>query len=190
MSSSKSKRLFNLSLQTATLGARFLFIFFLAKFLNPADVGYYGLFVAAVGYSLYFLGLDFYTYTTREILKVPNEQRGGILKGHAALSGILYLLVLPIAVVLLQRAQWPGGLTLWFIPILVLEHFNQEMSRLLVAMSEQLAASTILFVRQGSWALAMVALMAYDHDSRNLHYVMASWATSGCSGRQPRFIQA
>jgi len=179
MSSTKSKRLFNLSLQTGTLGARFLFIFFLAKFLNPADVGYYGLFVAAVGYSLYFLGLDFYTYTTREILKVPKEQRGEILKGHAVLAGILYLLLLPVAAILLHRAQWPVGLALWFIPILMLEHFNQEMSRLLVPMSEQLAASIILFVRLGSWALVMVALMAYDRDSRNLHYVMASWAAAG-----------
>lgn len=189
MTSTKSKRLFNLSFQIGTLGARFLFIFFLAKFLDPADVGYYGLFVAAVGYSLYFLGLDFYTYTTREILKVPNEQRGEILKGHAALSGILYLLLLPIAVVLLQWAQWPVELSLWFIPILMLEHFNQEISRLLVPMSEQLAASTILFVRQGSWALAMVALMAYDRDSRNLHYIMASWAIAGVGAASLGFFK-
>ncbi|KZE32436.1 hypothetical protein AVW16_11580 [Crenobacter luteus] len=128
---------------------------------------------------MYLVGLDFYTYTTREILKASNEQRGKMLKGQAALSCGLYLLLFPIAAVLLQQVQWPVGLALWFIPILVLEHFNQEVSRLLVALSEQLTASIILFVRQGSWALVIVALMAYDKESRNLHYVMASWAVAG-----------
>lgn len=189
MTSGTTKRLLNLSLQIGTLGARFLFIFFLAKFLDPANVGYYGLFVAAIGYALYFLGLDFYIYTTRELLKVPTDQRGEILKGHAALSGVLYLLLLPVAVVLLQWAQWPVGLALWFIPILMLEHFNQEISRLLVAMSEQLAASIILFVRQGSWALVMVALMAYDRDSRNLHYIMAGWAMAGAGAASLGFFK-
>jgi len=172
-------RLLNVSLRSGTLGTRFLFIFFLAKYLNPASVGYYGLFTATVGYCIYFVGLDFYTYVTREILKTPNDQRGRLLKGQAALSGVLYLALLPVALVFLNQAGWPEHLAWWFFPILLLEHFNQEMSRLLVALSEQITASIILFVRQGSWAIVIIALMTWDSSARNLDAVMALWACAG-----------
>lgn len=121
-------RILNMVLRTATLGARFVFVFFLAKYLDPQSVGYYGLFTATVGYFLYLVGLDFYTYTTREILKASPEQRGQMLKGQAALSVLLYAIVVPLAVWVLPQAHWPGELLLWFFPILVFEHINQEIS--------------------------------------------------------------
>lgn len=142
-------------------------------------MGYYGLFTAAVGYSLYFVGLDFYTYAARELLKAPSEQRGRLLKGQAALSGLLYFLFFPVAFVLLQYADWPEYFIFWFFPILVLEHFNQEISRLLIVLSEPLAASVVLFIRQGSWALVIVAIMALDPSSRHLQIVMIVWAVAG-----------
>lgn len=174
-------RLLNIGLRSATLGSRFIFIFFLAKYLDPASVGYYGLFTATVGYAIYFVGLDFYTYITREILKTPNEHRGRLLKGQAALSGMLYIALLPVALVFLHQAGWPDHLAWWFFPILLLEHFNQEMFRLLIALSEQISASLILFLRQGSWAIVIVVLMTWDIDSRHLDAVMALWVLAGAA---------
>lgn len=177
---STSTRLLNLSLHGATLATRFLFVFFLAKYLSPSDVGYYGLFTATVGYSLYFVGLDFYTYVTREMIKTPMGERGRLLKGQAALAGILYVLFLPIAFALLyQYSGWPSDLLVWFLPLLILEHFNQEMSRLLVALSQQIAASVVLFVRQGSWALVAVGMMYWDDSNRKLELVMLLWTVAG-----------
>lgn len=172
-------RLLNIGLRFSTLGTRFVFIFVLAKFLDPASVGYYGIFTATVGYCIYFVGLDFYTYLTREVLKTPIEQRGQLIKTQAALSGVLYLIFFPIALIFLTYVDWPGKLALWFFPLLILEHFNQEISRLLVALSEQLTASMILFVRQGSWAIASVVLMAFEPATRNLEAVMALWTGAG-----------
>lgn len=169
----------NISLHGVTLGTRFLFIFLLAKYLDPASVGYYGLFTAAVSYSLYCVGLDFYTYVTREIIKTPVEQRGQLLKSQAALSAVLYLLLWPAALIFLYQSNWPEHLVWWFFPILFLEHFNQEMSRFLVAMSEQIIASVLLFVRQGSWAMVVVVLMAWNTASRHLDAVLALWALAG-----------
>lgn len=179
--SSKLSRLLNIGLRVATLGTRFLLIFFLAKYLESAAVGYYGLFTAAVGYAMYFVGLDFYTYVTREVIKTPVEQRGQLIKSQVALSGVLYLVLWPFAIVFLYQSGWPEHLVWWFFPILLLEHFNQEISRFLIALSEQIMASVILFVRQGSWAMAVVALMTWHTPSRNLDTVMALWAIAGLS---------
>ena len=52
------ERMTNIGLRFSTLGVRFLLIFFLAKYLDAASVGYYGLFAATVSYALYFVGLD------------------------------------------------------------------------------------------------------------------------------------
>lgn len=128
---------------------------------------------------MYFVGLDFYTYVSREIIKTPTSQRGQLLKGQMALSGILYLSLLPIGLWLLLQSGWPTNLLWWFLPILLLEHFNQEVSRLLIALSHQLTSSVILFVRQGSWAIAIIALMYFETDTRNLNAVMTLWVCAG-----------
>lgn len=174
-----SARLLNISLRFGTLGVRFMFVFFLAKYLDAASIGYYGLFTATIGYFMYFVGMDFYVYVTREILSVSNEQRGQMVKGQAVLSGLLYLAVLPFAAVFLAQASWPPTLLLWFFPILILEHFNQEVYRLLVVLSQQISASILLFIRQGSWAIGVAALMNWEPGNRSLDTVMALWACAG-----------
>jgi hypothetical protein len=94
--------------------------------------------------------------------------------------------LLPIGLWLLSQSGWPSYLLYWFIPILILEHFNQELSRLLIALSEQLTSSVILFIRQGSWAIASIALMYLDSSTRHLNVVMSLWAVAGiaaaCTG--------
>lgn len=102
-----------------------------------------------------------------------------MLKGQLALSGMLYIVLVPLFFLVLLQLEWPGHLLLWFFPILLLEHVNQEVSRLLVAVSEQIFASIVLFVRQASWAIVVVSLMISSPDSRNLDVVMGCWCGAG-----------
>lgn len=169
----------NVALRTGTLATRFALVFILAKYLDAAALGYYGLFTAAIGYALLCFGLDLYVYTTREITRVERAKQGRLLKSQAALVGILYLLLAPATLLILPWAGLPPGLIWWFLPILVLEHLNQEIFRLLVILSRQITASVLLFIRQGSWAIAVAALMAASEDARNLHFVMSLWAGAG-----------
>lgn len=171
--------LINVGLRMATLGTRFVLVFILAKFLDAASLGYYGLFTAAVGYAILCVGLDLYVYTTREITKVDTAMRGALLKSQVSLVTLLYIVLVPIAVFLLPSAGLPDVLIWWFFPILILEHLNQELYRLLIILSEQLSASFLLFLRQGSWALAAAGLMAIDDNSRNLNIVLLLWAGAG-----------
>lgn len=172
-------RLLNIALRSLTLGSRFVFIFFLARYLSPADVGRYGLFTAAIGYGLYVVGLDFYTYTAREILKVPPAQRGRLLKAQACLSAGLFFALVPVILLVLVWAGWPPLLLWWFAPLLLCEYLNQEIYRLLVGLSRQIAASILLFLRQGSWAIGVLAVMSVSAESRTLDLVMALWGASG-----------
>lgn len=172
-------RLFNMALRGLTLASKFLLIFFLARFLEPAELGLYGLVVATIGYALYLLGLDFYTFSTREILKHERGEWGGLLKSQGALTAWLYLLFVPLLLLLFALGILPWHLAGWFMALLVLEHLNQELMRLLVAVSEPLLAGLTLFLRSGCWALVLVPLMAIDEALRSLDAVLLAWTFGG-----------
>jgi O-antigen/teichoic acid export membrane protein len=138
------------------------------------------LFCATVGYALYFVGLDFYIYTTREILKVSSANRGRLLKSHAFLSLGLYLLFLPIIYYFFKLGFLPENLFIYFLCILILEHFNQEVFRLLVALSKQVTASSLLFIRQGSWAIGDVLFMLWEPLFRSIDFIFLSWLIADC----------
>jgi O-antigen/teichoic acid export membrane protein len=176
--SSTLERTLNIGLRTGTLCTRFLFVFFVARYLEPEMVGKYGIFTATVGFLILAVGLDYYTFTSRELLSLQASQRGRLLKGHVALTGLLYLAVLPIAVILLSISGWPGDLLFWLIPIVILEHFNQEVFRLLIVLNNQIYASIALFLRQGSWAIVVVGILIAWEGSRHLHTVFAFWTSS------------
>lgn len=169
----------NTALRLATLATRFALVFVLAKYLDAASVGYYGLFTATVGYALLLFGLDLYTYTTREIAKTGPERQGALLKAQTALVGLLYLLLAPVVLLVLWYIELPIHLIWWFLPILILEHLNQELYRLLIILSRQVTASILLFLRQGSWAIAAAGIMAFSKDSRTLDLVLLLWAIAG-----------
>ena len=169
-------RLINIALRGTTLASKFLLIFFLAKFLEPKELGLYGLLTATIGYALYLLGFDFYTFTTREILKRERDEWGGLLKDQGALSFVLYIIVLPLLSLVFIEGLLPWSVAGWFFVLLVLEHLTQELSRLLIAISEQLLASVMLFLRSGVWAVIVTALMFYNADTRDLNVVLGSWA--------------
>lgn len=168
-------RLFNVAIRGATLVSRFLLVFFLAKFLSPADLGTYGLFAAAIGYALYPIGLDFYVFTTREIISLPKTAWGGLLKEHGAVSVLAYVVLLPLGIGLFTSGKLPSALLFCFLPLVVLEHLNQEIGRLLVSAFEQSMAGLILFLRSGLWAIAATGLMYWDERFRNLETVFIGW---------------
>ena len=103
-------RALNITLRGVTLGCRFLLIFFLARFLEPAQLGLYGLLTATIGYSLYLLGFDFYTFTTREILKRERHEWGGLLKDQGALSLVLYVIFIPLLSLIFVKGLLPWSL--------------------------------------------------------------------------------
>jgi O-antigen/teichoic acid export membrane protein len=147
----------------------------LARFLVPADVGRFGLLAATIGYALYVLGLEFYVFTVRELIAAPPGERLGIIRDQAAFHGLCYLVGLPLFLVLFAAGWLPWEYAGWFLALLVLEHVAQELNRILIALSEQLLASTILFVRSGAWCFAAIAIMASAPSMRSVEFVLAAW---------------
>lgn len=172
-------RMLNLGLRSLTLGSKSLLIFFLAHFLDPSDLGRYGLLVATIGYSLYFLGLDFYTFTTRELFKHEPAYWGALIKNQGALTVLLYCVFIPLMLLIFVTGNLPWAIAGWFFALVVLEHLSQELMRLLVVIAQPITASMVYFLRQGLWSLAILPLMYFDASFRNLETLLLGWTLGG-----------
>ena len=168
--------LFDLSLRIAALGGKFLLMMAIARFLTVKDVGNYGLYVSIIVMSLYFVGLDFYIFSTREILDPKvTKKTGEILFNQVVFFLFSYLL---LAVV------WPGLLTLSAITgvggllfvLTITEHLSQECYRLLIIKEKITIANFILFIRSGVWCYLCVPLL-YFHFI-NLEQIFYIWLVS------------
>ena len=172
-------RLINVGLRGLTLLSKFLLIFFLAKFLAASEVGLYGLISAGIGYGIYVLGCEFYNFANRELIGSERSAWLRLIRDQAVLYALLYLFFLPVLVGVFWQGWLPWAFFSWFLVLLVLEHVAQEANRILVAMSQQLLASLVLFLRSGLWCLVVVGLMWGSQEARILEVTLAAWV-AGC----------
>lgn len=143
--------------------------------LTPAELGLYGLFTVTVTFAMLGVGLDFYTYTQREILARPRPERSVILLHHAGISGLAYLVVMPAAMLAFVAGFLPWWMAPWFTLLLIVEHCAQEINRLLIAVQRQLAAGLVLCLRQGMWIWVALGLMWLLPQWRSLTLVFTCW---------------
>jgi O-antigen/teichoic acid export membrane protein len=166
----------SIALRGITLAAKFFLLVYLAKVLSPEEVGIYGLFSATISYSLYLLGLDFYTYAQREMLALPRSRWGSVIRDQFMFYGAVYLLMFPVLAGLFAGGVLPYRLAGWFYLILTLEHLSQELYRLLVVCGRVMLANFILFLRGAAWIYLLAALSRGGAGVLGLSAVWGGWA--------------
>lgn len=173
-------RFINIGLRGLTLVSKFLIIVLLAKLLPTEQVGLYGLLTVTISYSLFVVGFDFYTYSTREMIARPKAEWLGILRDQAVFYLLTYLICLPLLALAFTEGFLPSTYWPWFAGLLVLEHAAQEINRILVAAQQQTLASVVLFIRSGSWCWIATGIMWQYPQWRAVETVLAAWV-SGAS---------
>lgn len=161
----------NIFIQGLTQALKFILMFFLARYLKFWDFAQYTLLTTAIAYSLYLIGLDFYTYSSRELALFSNNRKGHILKSKAYFFAIVYLIAAPAIVISLYYFSWSPTLIAWFLAILLFEFINQEISRTLIALSHQVNASFLNLIRQAIWVPILIVLISSNEQYRNVEYI-------------------
>ena len=92
-------KLINIFLRGSTLLSRVILFLFIAKYLEPNQVGLFGLVLASIYLSVYAVGLEFYVYSTRELLRYN--------KSNIALLFVTWLVV--GAFYTLKVLSWTDG---------------------------------------------------------------------------------
>lgn len=172
-------RIANISLRSLAMGSKFALVVVLARLLDPAAVGLYGLFTATIGFSVLVIGGDYYVYSQRELLSSSKERWSFILQHQALANTLLYLILLPAQALVFWFDVIPSNLAGWFFVLLIIEHIAQEINRLLVAMQRQLLASTVLFIRVGIWVWFLLPFIWFNPVDRTLNTVFFAWMC-GC----------
>lgn len=169
-------RIATTALRLWAVASRFLLVFFLARFLTPSDVGLYGLIVATASYALYVLGLDLYTYTTRDIISSSKIEWRSKLFTHSMILAAVGVVVAPLLLCLFVFGLLPWQVLGLFYAVAYSEHLSLEIDRALVAMSDQRSASIVVGIRQGLMPTLVVPLMGLVPATRNVETVLIAWA--------------
>lgn len=168
-----------LILRALTLASRFLLSLLLARMLSPAEMGQYGLLTAALAFALLAIGLEFYSYTLREMVPATPARRTRIIADQITLGAIALLVIGGLLLAAVLAGLFPSRLALWFLLILITEHISLEATRILIITERPVRAYIGVFLRGGIWVYAMAVLMFMTPSTRTLETVLIWWALGG-----------
>lgn len=167
----------NVILRLAGMTLRFLLVFLLAQYLTPGDVGNYGLLAALISYSVFLIGWEFYNYSIREIIRADNnEARGNVLKHQFILYAMSACVLSPVLIWLVQHESLDASIAWMTVLVIIPEQLAQELNRILNALSQQLKASLVLFIRLGGWVLPYAFIIIIYPNYRTLNYLLIFWS--------------
>ena len=164
----------NLAMRGATLVSKLLLTLFLAKFFSLSDLGSYGLILVTVAYCNQIVGGQFYSYTTRLLVKTE-EGHSWIIQQQLIFHLLMYLLLIPVASYLIFSEIIPFELFVLVFPIMLAEHISQEQQRWLIALSKPLQATLLLFFRSGIWPIVLIILCLIVPEFRTLKILFCTW---------------
>ncbi|MCK1382420.1 hypothetical protein IVB33_39380, partial [Bradyrhizobium sp. 24] len=96
-----------LVLRALTLASRFLLSLLLARMLSPAEMGQYGLLTATLAFALLAVGLEFYSYTLRELVPATPERRARIIADQMVLGTAALVAVGIVVAVAIAAGSFP-----------------------------------------------------------------------------------
>ena len=157
------------------MSSRFVLFVVIAKFLDPSELGLFGLLVAGVGFFVLIVGGDYYSYSNREILSSSKTKFSRIISNQIYAYFPLYSISIPIILIIFEYDFLPWTYVNLFLLLTLLEHIAQEENRLLNTMHRQLSASIVLFIRSASWIMVVLPLMFFYESLRNIDVLLYGW---------------
>ena len=153
-------RFLNLFLRLTNSACKFGAIFLISRYISLEAAGQYSIIMATIVLGIYLLGLDFYTYTNREVLAKKVDINFAI-SNHFTLLMTVFFLFLPIFI--LSPTSFFGDLSkVLIVAIIISELIGMELSRYLIVLKKPLKASFSIFARFALWFLPLSALLIFD----------------------------
>lgn len=138
---------YNLAIRAVGLGSKFLFLLLAPKYLALEDIGSYGIVNTTINLGIYFLGFEFYTYYTRDIALSSKSTISKYFFNQIVFYGFSYFLFLPFLYFFIYFEFLPIEFILPLTLLLIVEHLNQELFRVFVAIKKALTANLLLSIK-------------------------------------------
>lgn len=170
------KSILNLIIRGSSILSRFVLLFCLGKYFTTEDLGNYGIFYTSISLGILLLGVDFYTYANRELLYAVDGKKLTIIRNQFLFYILTYLVFLLPFVLLFTYDVLPIKYIVFFYFIIILDHISQEFYRLFTILSYPVFANWLLFLRNGVWVIALIAIyLVFKINDYSLSYVFTGW---------------
>ncbi len=168
-------KIVSVSLRLLTLAVKFIFVIFIAKFISTKDMANYGYIMAIIGYMIYAVGFEFYTYSNRILICAKEEELYNLIWNQQVFYLIVYIAALPLLFFAMLSFSFSPFMSGLVCTLVFLEHICQEWNRILISLGKSLEASVVLFLRGGAWSIAVILIMFLYDSLRNLDVILVGW---------------
>lgn len=175
--SSAMLRMINIGLRLSTLAAKFGLTFYMARYLDLADMGAYGLIFGAIMVFSVALGFRLDYSVSRDIVGVSSDKALCMMRDQALFYALNYLLlaIVILLLILFPIEEWSPRILLYLLILAVADGFATISYANMNSLERPLLANFILFIRAGIWIFP-VALMGIAYPTwRTLDHVMWFW---------------
>jgi O-antigen/teichoic acid export membrane protein len=150
-------KLINVFLRIGGVGSKFIILTLMSKYFDVDVFGNYGLITSLITILIFALGLDFYNFSIRDILKTKNEQEVvDKTISSLLLYVIIYIVFSFIAYLVLDTISYVKPFVFLVIGLSITEHLSQEIYRLLIGFKNVLFANILLFIRTMGWSIIII----------------------------------
>ncbi|GAA3566016.1 polysaccharide biosynthesis C-terminal domain-containing protein [Snuella lapsa] len=175
MDISSRVRLFNLFLRGATIGLKFALSIIIINELGVEEYGTFGIFQSTVIIMTFIVGFDFYSFSSREILKKEAKPFSFYFKHQLLFYLLSYFFVIPFSFFLVKLDIVEKEHLFLFILILVAEHLSQELYRILILLKKSIVGTMVLFLRSGIWIIVLYVLWQINFVAKNINALLILW---------------
>ena len=141
----------NSILRLASVALRALLTLAMAVWLQPSDLGVYAIVAATLTLTTYFYGLDFQTFSMREL---STSDLAGVrlrVRDQFALLFLIYAIGSAVLAVVLTRFGLGPNLLALVVPMAVVQHASLELYRILTRLGRPVAGTVVLLIRDAAW---------------------------------------
>jgi len=174
-----AEQVVTIALRGTSAAGKFLLSLYLITYLGLADLGVYGLLVAAATAVPAILGFGLSDWTTRQCVGLPTEEAVALAGTRLGFTVFAHAVVQPVF--WLGNAYLGGPIPAHFaLPvalILLFEHLGADANGPLIARQHAIMSSVILFIRAGAWPLAIIAIGFVYPPARSMEWILGAWLT-------------
>lgn len=164
----------NSIVRLTSVGLRALLTLSMAVWLQPSELGLYAIVAATLTLTTYFYGLDFQTFSMRELSTSDLAGARFRVRDQFTMLLIIYVIGSAITAVLLRQFGLAPGLIALVVPMAVVQHAALEFYRILTRLGRTVGGTVVLLIRDAAW-VPVCLLMKVFTGELSLRGVLVFW---------------
>lgn len=164
----------NSFVRLTSVGLRALLTLSMAVWLQPSELGLYAIVAATLTLTTYFYGLDFQTFSMRELSTADLAGARFRVRDQFAMLLVIYAVGGTITAVLLRQFGLELKLIGVVVPMAILQHATLEFYRILTRLGRIISGTVVLLIRDAAW-VPLCLLMKFAMGELTLATVLLFW---------------